>query len=108
MSNLWVDDERQSPGANWVWARTAEEAVDHLRLKVFDVISLDHDLGSVTDEDGVQRPAPSGLTVAREIWQNQRWPRYAVYIHSMNPVGAANMLAELARYAPPMVTVRRI
>ena len=54
---LWVDDLREPPGPEWVWAKDAQSAISHLYMAgvpaVMDhieEISLDNDLGS--EEEG--------------------------------------------------------
>ena len=41
---LWLDDVR-TPPEGWVWAKTAQEAIDLLLTREIEEISLDHDLG---------------------------------------------------------------
>ena len=82
---VWLDDVRRPPvdDGPWVWAMTAEDAVEILDCCNVDAISLDHDLG----------PGRNGQWVAQYIAEMQQPPE--VRIHSMNPVGAAAMRAIL-------------
>lgn len=87
--NLFIDDERMPPndGNDWVIARSSQEAKDIVRASgVPRFISFDHDLGG---ED----------TSIKFIWflidsymsgYIKSFPA-AYYVHSQNPVGAANI-----------------
>lgn len=99
---LWYDDIRLPPDGTWHWARTNDEA--ELFLLAFDVheCSLDHDMGLheadpyMPDAD-LQRgfdPDNDGLKLVKWMVERNIVPP-KVSIHSMNPVGAANMAAYL-------------
>jgi NAD+-processing family protein with receiver domain len=84
--NLWLDDLRDPANhnrADWVWIKTAKEAIELIRAGSVSSISFDHDLGSKLN----------GHDVASEIEslcaQGQPCPKWA--IHSANPVGAMNI-----------------
>jgi len=77
-------------------AATAQEAIAKLKTCVYDVVSLDHDLGEKTM---VQSGHGTGYEVAEFIAALPRkplggWPR--VVLHSFNPVGVKNMAHVLA------------
>lgn len=91
---LWIDDERDpkewSPMKEWVWAKSAEEALDLLDSYIFDEVSFDHDLGS--DEKGIK---PSGYYVACVIEEMAALgliTRFKWSVHSANPVGYRNII----------------
>ena len=72
---------------------TAQEAInvlDRISLLVFDLITLDHDLGG---EVYCQSDEKSGYQVAKFL--SARMIPCPVIIHSWNPVGAKNMLRAL-------------
>ena len=48
--NLWLDDVRSPPSEDWVWVRTAAEAIALLERGQVERVSLDHDLG---DDEGL-------------------------------------------------------
>jgi len=68
-------------GSNMDFALNYQEAVDHLKNDVYDVIFLDHDLGV----------GKTGYDVALWMKENIENPP-DVIIHSMNPIGAKNIL----------------
>jgi hypothetical protein len=88
---LWVDDLRPPPDDTWTVARTSEEAVLHLLMRPWEVMSLDHDLG--------------GEDTTREIikWlcecEPECWPP-EVLVHTSNPVGRTWLLGMIGRYKP--------
>ncbi len=87
MSNfLWLDDERNPPGPDWAWAKTALEAIKLLRCQRFSIISLDHDLG----ED-----AGTGyqvlLYLESEVFRNPEFECPEIRLHTANTVGRQRM-----------------
>jgi hypothetical protein len=90
---IWLDDERPSPGDDWVVAKTAEEAVDLLGDNEgrVEIVSLDHDLG---DGNG------TGYDIASYLeWRHHMsFPTPGtIRIHSANPVGRGRMALALAK-----------
>ena len=61
------------------------------------IIDLDHDLGF--DDDNTER---SGYDICKYIVEHNL-PIYAFHIHSMNPVGVANMRQLLSHYGIPEI-----
>ena len=47
---LWLDDERTPPSSDWIWVKTAWDAIKALQTSYFNVVSLDHDLGKDAGE----------------------------------------------------------
>jgi hypothetical protein len=107
---LWIDDLRTPPGDDWLWAKTSEEALSILRTEYsalvglasiktdeLTAVSFDHDLGG----DDTSRPVM--------LWMAEYgfWPP-AVYVHTMNVVGAQYLMGIAARYAPPETYIRRV
>ena len=87
---LWVDGSKPCPEGCAV-ARTYEEALRLLRRFDYDVLYLDHDLG---EPGGDPR---TGLDLLRQLIRDERVPPRVECI-SWNPVGRANIEAELASY----------
>ena len=96
--NLFLDDERFPPedGKQWQIARTVDDAL--MLLHAFGCptfISFDHDLG----ED-----QPTGMDFAKTlVYLDQKTSNYiprdfTFYVHSQNPVGAANIRSYLTNY----------
>ena len=84
---LWLDDIRTPPDSDWVWAKTADDAIYLIRTQEVDEISFDHDLGISTDG--------TGYSVAMEIEflcheKKMKCPKWKV--HSANPVGVSNII----------------
>lgn len=89
--NIWLDDERLPPDG-WVWAKTAEQAIQLLQQHPVDRMSFDHDLGP--------EEAGTGYQVALWLAEHGRWPSSGVSLHSANVVGVKNMSAVIERYSP--------
>lgn len=88
-----VELRRRLAGYDVFVARSYDEAVAHLRVRHFDVVSLDYDLGGANGNDVAMRlvelPVPDRPRV--------------VIIHSMNPVGARQIVATLGAADIPTV-----
>jgi len=87
MKKLWVDDKRTPPDDSWIWAKTYDETIAHIKTGV-DIISLDHDLGE----------EKTGYDIAKYIeehvvLQDMLYPD--IRIHSANPVGRKNIQATI-------------
>ena len=87
---LWLDDLRPPP-EGWMWARTVEEAMPHLRSGEVAEASLDHDLGEGVEE---------GHRLVLWMAEHGIWPTQAISVHSSNPPGAEMMAAVIERYGP--------
>jgi len=99
---LWLDDERPAPDG-WIGCRNFVDLWIYLvdDWSQIEEISFDHDLGTEDDPFPARR---NGTTITRWIleqlhlagekspWQKHRW-KWSV--HSSNPVGRANMIANL-------------
>ncbi|HLL52191.1 MAG TPA: cyclic-phosphate processing receiver domain-containing protein [Myxococcaceae bacterium] len=87
---LWIDDVRPMPAGFDVHARTAREALAHLRSGGVVHVSFDHDLGATSAKTGydvaewIEREAHAGR-LRRLTWA----------IHSANPVGQKNIRAAM-------------
>ena len=91
---LWIDDVRPAP-EGYNWARTVNEAKYHIEwweahIKKYNVenmnnivIDIDHDAGDFA-HDG-------GDFIKLLDWLEETGRNYPIRIHSMNPVGVANM-----------------
>lgn len=88
---IWTDDERDPavwrPGEEWIWIKTAQEAIDLITDgKVFE-ISLDHDLGETEEFDADHN---TGYVVAEYIEECAYFGSIGPIkwsVHSANPVG---------------------
>ena len=86
---LWVDDVRPAP-QGYVWCKSVsdtkstihiyEEAIDD----AIELIDLDHDAGDYARFGG-------GDYIKLLDWLEETGRNYPIRIHSMNPVGVANM-----------------
>lgn len=91
---LWVDDVRPAP-EGYVWCKSVNEVKNWLDLSDFDfmepieLIDIDHDAGDFTSDGGDYIKLLDWL---EEIGRN-----YPIHIHSMNPVGVANMRRVIKR-----------
>jgi len=121
MKYLFLDDERVPSDVTWVhiertteWeiVRSFNEAVDWvLKNGVPNVISFDHDLGYEafdTNEHGIvvvtdSTECKSGYDFAKwlvnyDLEENVFPKNFQFTVHSMNPVGARNIMALLNNY----------
>jgi hypothetical protein len=86
---IWVDDVRPAP-AGYFWAKTVKKAAiaieeaEHLKVKI-ELIDIDHDAGDYASDGGDY--------VRLLDWLEETGRNYPIHIHSMNPVGVANMRA---------------
>ena len=95
---IWVDDVREAPDGYW-WCTSVNEAREYIQMVEWDnamcnydyevgpgkivVIDMDHDAGDYA-YDG-------GDFIKLLDWLEQTGRNYPIRIHSMNPVGVANM-----------------
>ena len=95
---LWIDDVRPAPGdlfhGEWVWCRTVNSAKYCIEVAEstgtnFELISLDHDAGDYVSYGGDY--------IKLLDWLEETGRNYPIRIHSMNPVGVANMRAIIER-----------
>jgi hypothetical protein len=119
---LWLDDCRPAP-EGWVHAPNVAVAKDLAEKNEIEEMSLDHDLGpapacptcvvakelrpddSYYCDDGVEcrcschrELQPTGYDFVKWMAETGRWPTIKPRVHSMNPVGRANMQAVIDRY----------
>lgn len=79
---VWLDDVREMPPYFTHHAKTAEEAIALLQTNQVEMISLDHDLGTIL----------TGYDVAKWIEQHAHTLNPIKFkIHTLNPVGAHNI-----------------
>jgi hypothetical protein len=74
---LFVDDIRTPPaGAEWLLARSVNEAIGILENIEIEEASLDYDMGYFSSEGGY------GVTLVNWMAKNNKWPTKAIYLHS--------------------------
>jgi len=102
--NLWLDDVREPHlhGAlGWVWAKTAQEAIEYLKTGRVKKASLDHDLSPdhyPWSEVPLEFCEGTGYDVVLFLEANPQYlPSEWTKVHSMNPVGRARMEMVLLR-----------
>jgi hypothetical protein len=88
---LWLDDKRDpvefTGETDWIWIKTAQDAVDMILFDHVEVVSLDHDLGP-------EEVCGNGYMVAKAIEEaafNGYIKPIEWRIHSQNSVGVASM-----------------
>lgn len=98
---LWHDDVRPAP-EGWVWARTNESAIGHLRKGSVDEISLDHDLGlgldhlseeQIDEDPELLFSQGTGYDLVGWMVESGNVPE-TITVHSWNPAGASKMAAK--------------
>ena len=90
---IWVDDVRPAPDG-YVWYKTVEETIAAIKMYArwrqdIEVIDLDHDAGEFYKNGGDYIEI---LNYLEEYMLD-----IPIRIHSMNPVGVANMRAIIER-----------
>ena len=95
---LWIDDVRPIPeGIYWI-ARSVNEAKhfiqqfesgDFASFGKFELIDIDHDAGDYVSDGGDY--------IKLLDWLEETGRNYPIRIHSMNPVGIANMRTVIHR-----------
>ena len=93
---LWIDDVRPAP-EGYVWCRTVDDAKvtifkysnridwDNNLVDDIELIDIDHDAGDYA--------IFGGDYIKLLDWLEETGRNYPIHIHSMNPVGVANMRA---------------
>lgn len=94
MRTLVIDDLRSfvDESRPVQYARTAQEGLDLLRRRDWEAIYLDHDLGPEEDSMVVVD------YLCERAHHGHRFPVDVIYVHTQNPVGAANIIRSLERY----------
>jgi len=113
---LYLDDVRTPKADNWEVVRNYDEFVAHIKLKglgAYEVISLDHDLGEGAMVEYYTNVKPNyeldynritektGMDCARFLVaesMNTKIPLPTIYVHSANPIGAANIMGYVNNY----------
>ena len=95
---LWIDDVRPAPDG-YVWKKSVNDAMDFIQqLEWYDkyitdvtleIIDIDHDAGDYVSDGGDY--------IKLLDWLEETGRIYPIHIHSMNPVGVANMRAIIER-----------
>ncbi len=113
---LYLDDVRIPKTDSWEIVRNYDEFVAHIKmngLESYEVISLDHDLGEGAmveyytnvkpnyELDYNRIPEKTGMDCARYLVaeaMNKKIPLPTIFVHSANPIGAANMIGYVNNY----------
>lgn len=113
---LYLDDVRIPTEGNWEVVRSYDEFVAHIKMNGFEnyeIISLDHDLGEgamveyytnvkPNYELNYERiPEKTGMDCARWLVaeaMTANIPLPTIYVHSANPIGAANIIGYINNY----------
>ena len=87
MKKLWIDDVRHAP-AGYEWVRSVEGAKNAIKRREnynnpYELIDIDHDAGDFYKLGGDY--------IKLLDWLEETGRNYPIRIHSMNPVGVANM-----------------
>ena len=102
---LWIDDVRSAPNM-YVWLKSVDEAKECIEfleeqlakvpneLRIYsgnniEIIDIDHDAGDYGRFGGDY--------IRLLDWLEETGRNYPIHIHSMNPVGVANMRAIIER-----------
>jgi hypothetical protein len=113
---LYLDDVRIPTEGEWEVVRNYDEFIAHIKmngLEKYEVISLDHDLGEGAmveyytnvkpnyELDYTRIPEKTGMDCARYLVaeaMDKKIPLPTIYVHSANPIGAANMIGYVNNY----------
>ena len=94
---LWIDDVRKPPESfipEYIWVKTVYMAKEIIQIREeenlpFELIDIDHDAGDFV--------GAGGDYIRLLDWLEETGRDYPIRIHSMNPVGVANMRAIIQR-----------
>jgi hypothetical protein len=113
---LYLDDVRTPKDDRWKVVRSYDEFVAHIKmhgLENYETISLDHDLGDTAMNEYYNNVHPNytldynnitektGLDCSKFLVAESMTkgiPLPAIYIHSANPIGSANMMGYINNY----------
>ncbi len=117
MKKIYLDDVRTPIDDTWTVVRNYEEFVAEVAdigdLSLIELISLDHDLGSTAMAEYYNNVSPNYVLDYANIVEKTgmdctKWlVNYAmdtdqmiplVYVHSANPIGAANMMGYINNF----------
>jgi hypothetical protein len=88
MMKIWVDDLRPAP-EGYIWFKSVNLVKEYLRdierIYGVELIDVDHDAGDYANDGGDY--------IKLLDWLEETGRNYPIRIHSMNPVGVANMRA---------------
>jgi hypothetical protein len=90
---LWIDDVRPAP-EGYVWCRSVAQAIgliDSCKYSKINIELID------TDHDAGDYAQYGGDYIKLLDWLEETGRNYPIRIHSMNPVGVANMRAIIQR-----------
>lgn len=91
---LWIDDVRPAP-EGYIWSKSVNETKTWIDLsdlpfmENIELIDIDHDAGDYANDGGDY--------IKLLDWLEETGRNYPIRIHSMNPVGVANMRAIIQR-----------
>lgn len=96
MLSLVIDDERtfkvDPMDGSFIYARNSEDGIQILRTISIDELWLDHDLGG---DDTIIAVVDY---LCEEAYNGNPVPLDVIWVHSMNPVGAQNVIRSLEKY----------
>jgi len=113
---LYLDDVRTPTDDRWQVVVSYDEFVAHIKmngLENYETISLDHDLGDTAKDEYYNNvrdnykidynniTEKTGLDCAKFLVAESMTkgiPLPAIYIHSANPIGSANMMGYINNY----------
>ena len=89
---LWIDDIRPAPDG-YVWKKSVNDAISFIqRLEWYDKYITDITLEFIDiDYDAGDYVSDGGDYIKFLDWLEETGRSYPIHIHSMNPVGVANM-----------------
>ncbi len=99
----WFRDTHQAELEEWLWVRTAPEAIASLEAGGVSEISLDHDLG---DEESVGTGYEVLLWIEERTVADDRFNPPLVHIHTSN-ISARDRMESAARAIESLVARRR-
>ena len=90
---LWIDDVRPAPNG-YVWCKSVGQTKqvirsNELRHEIIEILDIDHDAGDYAFD--------GGDFIKLLDWMEFTNRSFPIRIHSMNPVGVANMRAIIER-----------
>ena len=87
---LWIDDVREAPdGYKWIHSVDEAKYIISLYSNEIELIDIDHDAGDYVYDGGDY--------IKLLDWLEETNRNIPIHIHSMNPIGIANMRAIIQR-----------
>ena len=100
---IWIDDVRPAPEGGYIWCKSVNEAKRLLvRIEAHNTVAEDFNNNfnnnyTIYDVEVISIDYDGDDYIHLLDWLEETGHNYPIHIHSMNPVGVANMRAIIER-----------